>query len=433
MKKTRAYYPGTLFLLLFFSAFTSMAPAQAPWAGLQRLNGTWKKFGVQQYEKWEPESANTMRGEGFSLISNTERDTAERLRIVQQEDGNIVYQATVAGQNAGATIDFPLTFFTTNSWTFENPEHDFPQKIEYWLQDDQTLRVSISGGDNEGVSWWFNKVDATVRMPVTLQGYTVFISSRNTGTVKRFDALTGQYLGEFGKEQIGGETQDLAIGPDGMLYVTSLQARRILKFDPATGAFLGYFSAGYELLKPTKLTFAPDGFAYVSQWGEGQSKVVRFDAKTGAFDRECTGALSGPLGHAWDGAGNLYVACFFSRDIRKYDLQGQFLGVVSPPDSLKGPSNLWFEPNGDLMVADWEDGTIKRLRPDAGQFLFHSPFATGFARLEGVAHGPDGFLYACDWYLNLVKKLDAQTGNEIGVYLEGNGMLRPNGLVFWKK
>lgn len=433
MKKTRAYYLRTFFLLLLLSAFAGRSAAQSPLTGMQRVKGVWKQLGTQQYEIWENGPDGSLNGEGFQQVSNTEKKVSEHMRITRQDDGQVVYEATVPDQNGGAAVQFALTFFTANSWTFENPAHDFPQKIEYWLQDDQTLRVSISGGDNEGVSWWFNKVDTTVKLPVTLQGYTVFISSRNTGTVKRFDALTGQYLGEFGKEQTGGETQDVAIGPDGMLYVISLQARNILKFDPATGAFLGYFSTGYELLKPTKLTFAPNGFAYVSQWGEGQSKVVRFDAQTGAFDRECTGALSGPLGHAWDGAGNLYVACFFSRDVRKYDSQGQFLGVVSPPDSLNGPSNLWFETNGDLMVADWEDGTIKRFRPDAGHFLFHSAFATGFARLEGVAHGPDGFLYACDWYLNLVKKLDAQTGNEIGVYLEGNGLLRPNGLVFWKK
>lgn len=423
----RRFLPGLLCI-----ALTGMLAAQGPWDGLQRLNGTWKRFGEPQYEKWAVDSSAALRGEGFRQNPDGALKTTEFLRIVRQDDGNIVYQATVPDQNDGATVDFPMTFFTTNSWSFENPEHDFPQKIEYWFQDERTLKITISG-NGESTALRYDKVDAVENRPANLQGYTVFISSRNTGTVKRFDAFTGQYEGEFGQEQIGGETQEVAIGPDGMLYVTSLRASHILKFDPATGAFLGDFSSGYALRKPTKLTFAPDGYVYVSQWADDQSSVVRFDARTGRFDRDCTGPLSGPLGHAWDPAGNLYVACFYSKDIRKFSPDGQFLGVVSPPDTLKGPSNLWFEANGDLMVADWGAGAIMRLQPSGAGFLFHSVFAAGFGRLEGVAHGPDGFLYACDWYLNLVKKLDAATGHEIGVYLEGNGMVHPNGIAFWKK
>ena len=103
----------------------------------------------------------------------------------------------------------------------------------------------------------------------SLDQYEVLISSRNTGTVKRYHAKTGEYLGEFGGKQIISETQEIAIGPDGMLYVSSLPNQHILKFDPQTGRFLGAFSSGYALSRPTKMTFGPDGFVYVSQWGRG--------------------------------------------------------------------------------------------------------------------------------------------------------------------
>lgn len=266
-----------------------------------------------------------------------------------------------------------------------------------------------------------------------ISGYTqydIFISSRNTGTVKRYDAQTGKYKGEFGKEQIINETQEVAIGPDGMLYVTSLRNKQILKFDPKDGRFLGYFSSGYDLEKPTKLTFSKDGFVYVSQWGEKQSSVVRFDAKTGQFDKEVTSNLKGPLGHTWDAKGNLYVACFYSKDIHKFDKKGKALGVISPPDILKGPANLWFDKKKSLLVADWELGKIFRFKNK--KLVFDSVFADGFTKLEGITKGPDGYLYGCDWWENKVLKLDVETGEDRGVFLEDGEMLRPNGIVFWK-
>lgn len=431
MKKTICLHAAALLAALIL--VQTNLPAQSPWEGLQRLAGAWQKAGTFEYETWRTAAPDTLLGECFTRAPGAEKTVQEYLRLVRQADGNIVYEATVLQQNEGRTIDFPLTFFTANTWAFENPRHDFPQRIEYWLQNDEILRATVSGSDGDPIVIWYDKVpDPSSQKTANLRGYEVFVSSRNTGTVKRFNAFTGQYLGEFGREQIGNETQDVALGPDGKLYVTSLQSKYVLRFDPATGAFLGNFSSGYDLQRPTKISFAPDGYLYVSQWGEDQKSVVRFDARTGQFDRDVTGPLDGPLGHARDAAGNLYVACFFSKDIKKFHPDGQSAGTVSPDGSLRGPSNLWFAANGDLLVADWDTGSIKRFRVQGDTLAFVSDFATGFARLEGAAIAPDGYLYACDWHLNLVKKLDAGSGSSIGVYLEGGDMLHPNGLAFWK-
>lgn len=260
------------------------------------------------------------------------------------------------------------------------------------------------------------------------RGFDVLVSSRNTGTVVRFDAETGLFKNEFGKDQIKSETQDLAIGPDGMLYVTSLPNRRVLRFDPQTGVFLDYFTSGYELNGPTKMAFGPDGFLYVSQWGNEQSKVVRFDSHTGKFDREITGNLKGPLGLAWDIKGFLYVACFYGKIIRKFDSEGSVIANVEAPH-IKGPSNIWFDTKDDLFVADWESGTISKFTINDGEDVQHEILSEDFAKVEGTVIGPDGFLYACDWFRNLVRKIDLKTGEDLGVYLDQR-LLRPNALLF---
>jgi len=420
--------------LFFCTIFAFTLTAQGPWEGLQKIAGTWKRVGKSGFEKWMSTTPDTLAGEAYTLALNGEKKVLEYMRIVRQTDGAIVFQAMVPDQNDGATISFPLTFFTTTAWTFENQEHDFPKTIDYWLQDDETLRATVAG-DGPTILFQFNRIqDEQAKIPATLEGYDLFVSNRSTGTIERYDAFTGKAKGGFGKAEIGGDPQDLLLGPDGMLYVVGLQTRHVLKFNPATGAFLGPFSSGFDLRSPVKLGFGPDGFLYVGQLGDdGQGSVVRFDGATGRFDRDVTGPLAGPTGLTWDKKGNLYVACKKSREIRKFPSGGGQSVLVSPPGILKGPSDLWFASNGDLLVADLDHVAIKRFRPQGGTFAYEAPFADGFGWLEGVALGPDGFLYACDSRLHLLKKLDADSGESIGVYLEGGGLQLPNGLAFWKQ
>lgn len=403
---------------------------QPAWESLRQLEGTWQLKGKTSFEQWTLRPGGNLSGEGFRVSADGVKKVTETLEILKREDGSIVYQATVPDQNNGAGVGFLLTGSAApGEWTFENKMHDFPQKITYKLVGENSLTATVSGPGDAGekvITFEFERYQS-------LKGYQILVSSRNTGTVKRFDAVTGEYLGELGSGIIVSETQEVAIGPDGNLYVTALKNNRIMKFDPATGKFLGYFSSGYDLKGPTKMTFATDGFVYVSQWGGGQSSVARFDAKTGRFDRAFTGQVKGPLGHAWDADGNFYLACFFSKEIQAYTSDGKFLGDVVAGGELKGPSNLWFDPQGRLMVTDWEDGNIKRYRKDGAHWVFDRVFAEGFSKLEGITLAPDGYFYGCDWAANTIRKLDAKTGEDLGAYIRGGDMVHPNSLVFWKE
>jgi hypothetical protein len=67
----------------------------------------------------------------------------EFLRIVESGDG-IVYEASPGGRPATA---FTLTSLDGERAVFENPAHDFPQRIIYMRQGDD-LRARVEGMQN---------------------------------------------------------------------------------------------------------------------------------------------------------------------------------------------------------------------------------------------------------------------------------------------
>lgn len=143
----RFSYLGAIAGLLFLitQGFSQNAISPNAWKGLQQLQGTWQVADKMQFEQWQNESPNAIRGRGYFLQDDAKEKVTEYLQLVLKEDGSIAYQATVPSQNDGATIEFLLTAGGETSWTFENPQHDFPKKIEYVLADSNTLNVLVSG------------------------------------------------------------------------------------------------------------------------------------------------------------------------------------------------------------------------------------------------------------------------------------------------
>lgn len=169
----------------------------------------------------------------------------------------------------------------------------------------------------------------------------LYMSSRGTNSVRRYDGQTGVYLGDFVSTGSGGlsTTQEVLFGPDGHLYVSGRRNRHIKKYDGLTGEFIGDFTNGFELDEPTKMSFGPDGRLYVSQWGETTQRIARFDASTGAFvDQIPTSNLNQPMDHAWDANGTLHVASFGSGDVRRFDSDGNEIDVSSEDRICRLPS-----------------------------------------------------------------------------------------------
>lgn len=111
---------------------------------LALLAGAWiaDESPVQIEEHWIEPKAGAMFGCGRT-IRDDKTLAFEFLRIERRQDGEIYYVAQPGGR-CPAT-DFKLTSVSGGEFLFENPEHDFPQRIRYELNDDGSMTASIEG------------------------------------------------------------------------------------------------------------------------------------------------------------------------------------------------------------------------------------------------------------------------------------------------
>ena len=94
-------------------------------------------------ESWKQLNDSTFQGESFFI---KEKDTLHFESILLQQKGEeLIYNATVKGQNENKAVAFKMTAGTEKQLVFENPKHDYPQKIIYTQINKDSLVASISG------------------------------------------------------------------------------------------------------------------------------------------------------------------------------------------------------------------------------------------------------------------------------------------------
>lgn len=136
-------YRSLVLLAVAAPAALTPAPGHAAGDGLPaHLEGCWRRDGDRtvSVERWLEPSADTLLG-----VSETRRDGAtvawEFLRIVLDDEG-VSYHAWPSGQQPTRFRRVPGP---GTDWVFENPEHDFPQRIVYPEPIDGRLEVRIEG------------------------------------------------------------------------------------------------------------------------------------------------------------------------------------------------------------------------------------------------------------------------------------------------
>jgi len=109
------------------------------------------------YELWKRASDTSYSGIGFG-ISNAGDTVVRESLMIWTKDDSLVYEANVP-QNPSA-VEFRMTSINDTMVSFANPEHDFPQKITYYLTSDSTVQAEVIGerkGQRSGFTLKFKR------------------------------------------------------------------------------------------------------------------------------------------------------------------------------------------------------------------------------------------------------------------------------------
>jgi len=113
---------------------------QAAW-----ILGTWemKRSKTSLFETWQATTNQEYSAINYRL-DGTDTLISESIRMVM-EGSDLFYIPTVFDQNDAQPVRFKATAVQADAITFENPNHDFPTKIEYRFLPPDSLIATVSG------------------------------------------------------------------------------------------------------------------------------------------------------------------------------------------------------------------------------------------------------------------------------------------------
>lgn len=119
-------------------------------ASLEWLLGEWAGEGAQSTytESWTALGPRTWEGRGVETSKkDPSKSSSEVLRLVEMGDG-VFYVAKVAHNEL--PIGFRLSECEASRYTFVNPGHDFPRRLDYTRQGEDGFSARVSDGADKG-------------------------------------------------------------------------------------------------------------------------------------------------------------------------------------------------------------------------------------------------------------------------------------------
>lgn len=134
----------TIFFVSTFSAVAQDSETRPALADLGWMSGCWKQDrgdGRYVYEQWSKAEGVMV---GLGRVHRGGRIVDYEFLRIEEKEGGIYFIAIPARQKEAA---FRLTSLKDGTAVFENPKHDFPQKISYTKTDDG-MSARVEGSEN---------------------------------------------------------------------------------------------------------------------------------------------------------------------------------------------------------------------------------------------------------------------------------------------
>lgn len=136
------------------AAFNTNDVKHDPKTDLYWMVGTWENVDKPgNFERWDY-GLDALTGKGYKVKGDKET-ILEHLKITSQGH-TLFYHVTVPNQNNGKEITFRLSKQGNNSFTFTNPEHDFPKEITYVNLGNNEMQAIVSDGQPNGKGFTVN-------------------------------------------------------------------------------------------------------------------------------------------------------------------------------------------------------------------------------------------------------------------------------------
>lgn len=199
------------------------------------------------------------------------------------------------------------------------------------------------------------------------------------------------------------------IGPDGKLYVASVNGQEIVVMNRHNGKIIKRFGPGNGVLGPDDLVFGPDGTLYWTDILTGFVGRMTPDGEQLGYQFVAPGV--NPITFSPDG--RLFVALDFLGD-GLYELDPNLINepkpiIECPTGFCLGFFNSFdFGPDGRLYGPLFALGQVIRMNVDDGSF---EEVASGFENPAAAKFGPDGMLYVLD-QTGEVFKINTENGHK---------------------
>lgn len=134
-----------LFSLILLTIFTGCQLNSLDHYALNHWVGHWEQTDSSGtfIETWQKVNDTLYEGHGRMII---QKDTvfSEKIHLIFK-DKKVQYVVLASGQNDDKEVSFEMTSFTKDRWIFENPKHDFPNKITYFSPTTDSLIATVEG------------------------------------------------------------------------------------------------------------------------------------------------------------------------------------------------------------------------------------------------------------------------------------------------